>query len=330
MSELKKVVLTGANGFIGSHLAEYLQGKGFEVHCLVRKSSNLKWIENKGFVFHYTGLEDIQAMQQVFEGAKYIFHLAGTVSGFNYQDYYFGNVTLTENLMAAALLCEQKPERILVTSSLAVGGPAKPDKPIKEDDGFHPVSLYGKSKVEQERVCQKYKDKLPITIARPSVISGEREVELFQFIETVNNRFVPHVGFSDKYLGIIHITDLIEALYAMTISPATVGEAYYLSSEEVVSWRQVRDKSAAILGVKPFTLTLPHPVIHLAGHISGFVGKIKGKAPTFDAEKAKEGVKEAWICSVEKAKRDFGFEQKVSVEEGLRRAIEWYKKEGWL
>jgi dihydroflavonol-4-reductase len=330
MSDLMKVVLTGANGFIGSHLAEYLHEKGFEVHCLLRSSSNTKWIEDKGFVFHTCGLDDIAAMKDVMEGAKYVFHLAGTVSGFTYEDYAYGNVTLTENVLSAILLCDKRPDKILVTSSLAVGGPAKPGKPVKEEDGFHPVSLYGKAKVEQERVCQKYKDKLPITIARPSVISGEREVELFQFIETVNNRFVPHVGFSNKYLGIIHITDLIEALYAMTISPATAGEAYYLSSEEVVSWRQVRDMCAAILGVKPFTLALPHPIIHLAGHISGFVGKMKGKAPTFDAEKAKEGVQEAWICSVEKAKRDFGFEQKVSVEEGLRRAIEWYKKEGWL
>jgi dihydroflavonol-4-reductase len=330
MSEIKKVVLTGANGFIGSHLAEYMHNKGFEVHCIVRKSSNLKWIENKGFIFHTCGLEDIEAMKNAFEGAVYIFHLAGTVSGFSYNDYYYGNVTLTENVLSAILLCDKKPDKVLVTSSLAVGGPAKKGQPISEKDGFHPVSMYGKAKVEQERVCQKYKDKLPITIARPSVISGEREVELFQFIETVNNKFVPHVGFSDKYLGIIYITDLLDALYKMTVSEKTAGEAYYLSSETEISWRQVRDICADILGVKPFTLTLPHLVIHLAGHISGWVGKLKGKAPTFDAEKAKEGVQEAWTCSVEKAKQDFGFEQKVSIEEGLRKAIEWYKKEGWL
>lgn len=330
MSELKKVVLTGANGFIGSHLAEYMHSKGFEVHCIVRKSSNLKWIEGKGFVFHTCGLEDIKALKEVFEGATYVFHLAGTVSAFKYEEYFYGNVTITENVLSAILLCSTKPEKIIVTSSLAVGGPTVKSKPIKESGGFHPVSLYGKAKVEQERVCQKYKDKLPITIARPSVISGEREVELFQFIETVNNRFVPQVGFNDKYLGIIYISDLIDAMYKMAVSDKTAGEAYYLSSETEISWRELSTVCAKILGVKPFTLKLPHFAILLAGHISGLAGRMKGKPATFDAEKAKEGVKEAWTCSVEKAKQDFGFEQKVSIEEGLRKAIEWYKSEGWV
>lgn len=330
MSEKKKVVLTGASGFIGSHLAEYLFNIGFEVHCIVRKSSNLKWISNPEYIIHTCGLEEIQPLKIALENAIYIFHIAGTVAGFKYEDYYHGNVTLTENLLSAVLLCDVKPEKIVVTSSLAVGGPSTKEKPVSEEDGFHPVVMYGKAKVEQERICLKYRDKLPIAIARPSTISGEREAELFQFIETVNNGVVPLVGFSDKYLSIIYISDLIDGLYNMAISENTAGQAYYISSEEQVSWRELKDMIAKILGKNPITLQLPKPLIKFVGALFGLNGRIKGKPATFDSEKAKEGLQEAWTCSVEKAKRDFGFEQKVSIKEGLERAIAWYKKEGWL
>ncbi|MGB1247734.1 MAG: NAD-dependent epimerase/dehydratase family protein, partial [Chitinophagales bacterium] len=186
------------------------------------------------------------------------------------------------------------------------------------------------AKVEQEKLCKEYKDQLDITIARPSVISGEREAELYEFIKAVKGGVVPLVGFNEKYLGIINIKDLIKALHDMTVSEKTSGKAYYLSSEETISWKALAEMIAKKLNKKPLYLKLPHFVIKIAGSLSGFVGKLQGKAPTFDSEKAKEGVQTAWVCSVEKAKQDFGFEQTVSIEQGISEAIDWYKMNGWL
>lgn len=328
MQKNPKVVITGANGFIGSHLAEYMSTKGFEVHCIVRESSNLKWLLNKGFIFHKCGLTDIEALKVIFKDAKYIFHLAGTVAALKYENYIYGNVTLTKNVLEAAL--ETNPEKILITSSLAVAGSTTKDKPLKESDGFNPLVQYGKAKVVQEELCAKYFDRLNITIARPSPITGPREVEMFEFIKTINNGIFPKVGFSEKFVNIIHITDLLDALYKMVSTEKTNGEAYFICSENAYSWTEIAQICGKLLNKKPFTLALPHFIILIAGFFAGLYGKIIGKAQTFDFEKAKEGTKEAWLGSMEKAKKDFGFQQNVSLIEGLKEAIDWYKKEKWL
>jgi len=330
VSDKLKIVLTGANGFLGSHLVDRLLKEEVDIHCIVRKSSNLKWLEGKNITLHTCGLEDIPAMSEVFENVDYIFHLAGTVAALKYEDYLYGNVDLTRNVFEATLPHAAKIKNIVVTSSLAVGGPSDVQNKLNEADGFNPVSLYGKAKVEQEKMCDNYSEKLPITIVRPSVISGEREVELFEFIQTVNQGFVPLVGFGEKYVGIIHVSDLVEAMYQLALCEKAVGQAYYLSSEEIISWKDLAEICSKKLGKKPFVLRLPHFVIYLAGVLASLAGRMRGKATTFDFEKAKEGVQKAWICDVSKAKEDFGFRQTVSIREGVEQAIDWYKENKWL
>lgn len=330
MQEKSKVVITGANGFIGSHLAEYMSSKGFDVHCIVRETSNLKWLDGKGFTYHKCGLTSIENLKIAFNNAKYIFHLAGTVSALKYEDYIYGNVTLTKNVLEAANSLEKKPSKILITSSLAVAGPTTKDKPLSENQGFNPTVQYGKAKVAQEELCAEYFDKLNITIARPSPITGTREVEMFEFIQSINNGIFPKVGYSEKYVNIIHITDLLEAFYQMVETEKTTSEAYFICSEKTYSWSEIAAISGKLLNKKPFTLALPHFIIYIAGFFSGLYGKIIGKPQTFDYEKAKEGVQEAWLGSVDKAKKDFGFKQNVTLIEGLKEAIDWYKEVKWL
>jgi len=330
MQNNSKIVITGANGFIGSHLAEYMSSKGFSVHCIVRETSNLRWLENKGFIFHKCGLTNVDDLKYAFKDAKYIFHLAGTVSALKYEDYIYGNVELTKNVLEAANSLEKKPEKILITSSLAVAGPTTKDKPLKESDGFNAIVQYGKAKVEQEKLCAEYFDDLNITIARPSPITGTRETEMFEFIKSINNGIFPKVGFNEKYVNIIDISDLLDAFYKMVKSEKTSGKAYFLCSEKAYSWSEIAAISAKLLKKKPFTLALPHFIICIAGFFSGLYGKIIAKPQTFDYEKAKEGVQEAWLGSVEKAKKDFGFQQKTTLIEGLKEAIDWYKDNACL
>jgi len=330
MSNKIKIVLTGANGFLGSHLVDRLLEQDFDVHCIVRKTSNLRWLNGKKVYIHTCGLTNIEKLKEILQDTTYVFHLAGVVAALKYEDYIYGNVDVTKNLLEAALAHKDTIKKIVVTSSLAVGGPTTKDNPIDEEDGFNAIALYGKAKVEQELLCQKYMDRLAITIARPSVISGSREVELYEFIKAVNGGLVPLVGREDKYLGVVNVKDLVEAFYQMAVSDKTAGQAYYLSSEEVISWKALAEIIANKLNKKPIYLKLPHFIIQIAGNMSGLIGKLKGKAPTFDGEKAKEGIQEAWICSVEKAKKDFGFKQTISIKDGVEEAIDWYKANKWL
>lgn len=324
MSNNPKIVLTGANGFLGSHLVDRLLKEEFDIHCIVRKSSNLKWLKGKNIQLHTCGIEDPKALKEVLEGATYIFHLAGTVSSFDYEGYHKGNVDLTKILLDAALASASSIKNIVVTSSQAVSGPSTTNQ--LTESVSNPVSWYGKSKLEQELLCKEYYDRLPISIARPSIIYGPRDVEFLEFIQTVKMGIVPLVGKENKPISSIYVEDLVEGLYLMAISNKTPGEVYHLASFEVLNWRELGAICALSLGKKPIYLKLPHFAIKTAGAIAGFFGKLQGKAPTFDAQKALEGVQAGWVCNVEKAKRDFNFEAKKSAKIALKETIDWYKE----
>lgn len=324
MSDIPKIVLSGANGFLGSHLVDRLLKENFDIHCLVRKSSNLKWLKGKNIQLHTCGLENLEALKEVLEGANYIFHLAGTVSSFDYEGYHRGNVDLSKNILDAALASSASIKNIVVTSSQAVSGPST--KNDLYESVSNPVSWYGQSKLEQELLCKKYYHQLPISIARPSIIYGPRDVEFLEFIQAVNMGIVPLVGKEDKPISSIYVEDLVEALYQMAMSEKTPGEIYHIASFEVLTWKELGAICADNLRKNPLYLRLPHFVIKMAGALSGFMGKVKGKAPTFDSQKALEGVQPGWVCNVEKAKRDFNFEAKKSAKEALKETIAWYKE----
>lgn len=329
MSKYRKVVLTGANGFLGSHLVDKLIKEDFDVHCVVRKTSNTKWLNDKKLTLHSCGLIDIDPLAEVFKNVDYIFHLAGTVSAFNYEGYYYGNVTLTQNIFDALDKSGALPKKIVVTSSQAVTGPSTSAHNAIETRS-EPISFYGKSKLEQEELCKKYFDKYNISIARPSIIYGERDTEFLQFIETVKNGLVPLVGFESKPISSIYVEDVIEGFYQMAIQEKAKGQIYHLASEEVLTWKQLGEQCATVLNKKPLYLKLPHFVIKTVGAISGGVGKLRNKPATFDTQKAIEGVQAGWVCNVQKVKDQLGFNAQYSFKDGIEKTITWYKEEKWL
>ena len=117
MNDKQVAVVTGANGFIGSHLVDYLLKKNFEVRCIVRGSSNLQWLENKNVTVFNCGLFDKSGLREAFRGANYIFHVAGVVKAKNAEGYYKGNVEATKVLLEVAAEMKQNIKKFLIVSS---------------------------------------------------------------------------------------------------------------------------------------------------------------------------------------------------------------------
>ena len=127
--ELKQIaVVTGANGFVGSHLVDLLLEKGFSVRCIVRESSNLRWLEGKNIQLFKCGLFDKAGLAVALSGANYIFHVAGVVKSKTKEGYFKGNVESTKNLLEIALNNKSTLKRFLIVNSLTVTGPAKDNK----------------------------------------------------------------------------------------------------------------------------------------------------------------------------------------------------------
>ena len=216
----KKVsFVTGANGFVGSHLVEYLLNQGHEVHCLMRKSSDDKWLKGLDIFIHRNGIEDIEFIKKVFSehNANYIFHLAGTVKAFDYEGFEAGNVKPTKCILEASLGLDSL-EKIIVTSSLAASRATKVGEPNDETCERIPLTDYGMSKVAEEDLAISYMDRLPISIIRPPVVYGERDVEVLLFFKTVKAHLIPLIGFTPKSVSLVYVGDLVKGFYQCAIS----------------------------------------------------------------------------------------------------------------
>lgn len=323
-------VVTGANGFVGSHLVDYLLDKGLEVRCLVRKSSNLKWLNNKIVKIFDCGLLDIEGMNKAFKDAAYIFHVAGVVKSKTSDGYYKGNVETTRALLNAAVLNSKSIEKIVIVSSQTATGPSLNGKPVDEETECKPITTYGKSKLAQEKLAISYKDKLPITICRAPAVYGERDTEIFIFFQTFNRGLMTTIGFDKKVLSLIHVKDLVEGFYLAAVNKVSIGEIYFISSEKFYTWDDVGEVCSKVMNKKPLKIAVPHFIVFIIAGIAQFISVFSQKPATLNIEKAKDITQRAWICSTNKAIRDLGYRQKISLEEGIRRTVEWYKQMKWL
>lgn len=323
-------VVTGANGFVGSHLVELLLNEGYRVQCIVRKTSNLRWVKDLNVEFHDCGLTDVDALKGVFEDANYIFHIAGVIAAKKPELFYEGNVETTRNVLEAA---KGNPNirKIVITSSLSASRSTVKGKPATEDMPSAPATNYGRSKVEQEQLAKTYMSDLPITIIRPPVVYGPRDTEVLLLFKTLQKRLMAMVGFSEKYYSLVYVDDLINGMLLAATSDKTIGQMYFLGPAQAeYAYSELCLKVADLLDVKPFKIRLPHALMYIVGGISQFFGRFGEKAPTLSFEKAREMTRASWSCSSEKAMREFGYAPAMSLEEGLKQTIEWYREQKWL
>ena len=165
---IMKCALTGANGFLGSHLADRLVADGHEVTALVRESSNLRWLEGKDLRLVVGNLDDAGALADAFAGAEVIFHLAGVVVASDPQAYYRVNVEGTRGVAEAALELGDGLKRFVQVSSLAVYGSGQGDEgPVSEESPCEPVNHYGRSKLAGDEAARALWPRLPLTVVRP-------------------------------------------------------------------------------------------------------------------------------------------------------------------
>src|SRR5208283_1189048 len=181
-----RILITGATGFIGSHLADALHNKGYQLRCLVRTTSSHEWIKHLPVEYAYGGLFDTKALNKAVENVDYIYHVAGLTKAKSRAEYFHGNHIATKNLLDAVLIANPNIKRFVHISSQAAVGPSAGGIPINEQTPFHPITAYGESKMEAEKECLGRMNKLPITITRPPAVYGPRDKDVFAFFDTMN------------------------------------------------------------------------------------------------------------------------------------------------
>lgn len=325
-----QILITGATGFIGSHLAERLHAKGYALKCLVRKTSNLVWLKDMNIEYIYGDLHDTEVLRKAVAQVDYIYHLAGVTKAKTRAEYFAGNHTATKNLLDAALSHSSNLKRFVHVSSQAAVGPSEQGIPVDEQTAFHPITTYGVSKMEAEKECINRMDKLPVTIVRPPAVYGPRDKDVFAFFSSMSKGLQPMIGFNNKEVSLIHVKDLVDGIVLAGEHTKAAGQTYFISSERFYNWKEVGEVTAGAMKKRALRLRIPEFIVYTIAAFSELFGLLSRKPVLLNFEKARDIVQDAWTCSIKKAKDELGFKESQTLEEGIRNTVEWYYRNGWL
>ena len=174
--------VTGGTGFIGSHLVERLLSRGYRVRCLIRNEKKKGYLEKLPVDFYTGDLFSSAVLDKGISGVDYVYHVAGVVGSRNKEGFYKQNRDGTKNIVESPSRVNPHLKKFIFISSGAAVGPADASRMVDESTPYHPITTYGKSKMEAELEVLNLKGSLPITIVRPTAVTSSRpcNVRLFQ------------------------------------------------------------------------------------------------------------------------------------------------------
>lgn len=330
----KKVFVTGASGFVGSHLVEAAKKRGWQVHAAVRSSSKVDDIKAYVDKFVYPDFGNVDDLKHLFltEQYDYIIHAAALTKSKSEAEMLRVNVGITQHLMQAAFDTDVHIARFVYVSSLAAIGPIGYDDidEIKEDSSYRPLTTYGRSKKASEiNIKDRFADK-PISVFRPTAVYGPREKDLFILFDTLNKGLDPYIGSNPQKLSFVYVKDLVDALIAGCEVEQEGLQFYNISDGKVYSKYAMSDVFRSTFKKQAFRLHIPYKVVSFVARVSQMLYKNSTKTPVIYPERLGELTAENWSCSIEKAKDKLGYEPKYDLNSGLTETLLWYKNNNWL
>lgn len=334
---MKKVLVVGAGGFAGGFIVEEGLRRGYEVYAGVRESTSRQFLQQKDLKFISFDFDNPESLALTLKEAMpgedkwdWIVYNLGATKALTFSDFNRVNYEYLRNFLRALKSSEKVPDKFLLMSSLSVHGPAheKDGGKFKETDIPSPNTRYGASKLKAEMLLQM--DDIPYIIFRPTGIYGPRDKDYFLMLKSISRGFDFSAGYKKQLLTFIYVEDLARAIYD-ALEKAPTGETYIISEEKAYSQKEFRKIAADAIGKKG-VIFLPMPLWAVKGvsTVAEKWGVARAKPSTLNRDKYNIMKQRNWDADVTKAKRDFGFNPQVSLDEGIKKAAEWYKKENWL
>ncbi|MCP4705173.1 MAG: NAD(P)-dependent oxidoreductase [candidate division Zixibacteria bacterium] len=327
-NQKESVLITGANGFVGSRLCRKLLNDGFHVIAGIRENCNRELLVGLDLEFRFGDVACRETLPAMIKDVDYVIHNAGIVKAKNPDLFFKVNHFGAQNL-AEVCLQNKKLKKFILISSLAAVGPSEKNKPLSEDDAPKPLTAYGRSKLAGEEAVLGFKDKLNVAIIRPPGVYGPGDKEMMAFFQIVNFRIKPYLGDLKRRLQLVHVDDLCLGISKAVQATTESGSIYFIAESQSYGYRELIKHIQQAVNKSGIPLYIPGSLLKVIASVSASIMKALGIPPMFTVEKAKE-ILGNWEVSTEKAKMEIGFESEISFSDGSEQTAKWYFNEGWL
>ena len=251
-------------------------------------------------------------------------HLAGVVSAVRERDFVTANV---EGTRAVAEAAASAGIRMIHVSSLAAAGPAPPTAPRSEDDPSAPITPYGRSKLEGERLVLATPG-LRWTVLRPGVVYGPGDKAMLPLFRYAARGILPLVGRADAAYTFIHVRDAVRAIAAAI--DVDVREVLFVGHPRPVTTRRLLEAVRANTGGTARIVRVPLGITRVAAAFGDLFGLVTGRPATINRRRYAELASEGFVCRVDRLREMLDVEAETDLELGIAETAGWYRAEGWL
>lgn len=331
----KRLVLTGATGFVGGHLVPKLVQAGAEVSCIVRSSSDTSRLPASVNIF-VCDLTTGAGLKEALNDQDIFIHMAALLFGTGFQAYLEQNGVSAQRLCEALASVANPPQKVVLLSSMAASGPDASAQGAQDTCLPMPVSAYGWSKLLVERTFMAHYHG-ELVILRPGIIYGSGDKGLLPVFQGAKHGFAVSPGYGRSFpVSCIHGDDMAQALICAT-SPRAQG-IYHVSDGNRHTMESFCQAMSQALGKKAAIFHIPLPVMAISAFFASLWGQLCAcvspkktvRAPNWNLDKYREAREAGWVCDCSRLMQDTGFSPKITLSEGMRESVEGYRQRGWL
>jgi len=329
---MKKILITGASGFVGGYLVSEALSRDYTVHVGVRKTSNRDYLQDPRIQFLILDFKNPDQLKKDLKRERFdfIIHNAGITKAKNLNAYLEVNRDYLEVFVSSLMEKNVIPQKFIYVSSLAAIGPGdlQPENIVNENSKPHPVTHYGESKLAGERYLESTID-FPYVTIRPTAVYGPREKDLLTVFKAINKGLDIRIGFKEQKLSFIYVKDLARLMLDVLESKKE-RKAYLVSDGKVYSGEELNEYIKASLNKKAVKIKIPVSILTAMAAISGGIANLRGKSTILNLNKVNEIKCQSWAIDTSGITKDFNFAPSYYLKEGIKRTADWYKKNNWL
>lgn len=331
MTGNKKVFITGATGFIGQQMTAACIHAGYEVHVYIRHAHKRQLLESLGAHVWVGALTNIQVVTAALEGIHYVIHLAGVVKSARKNDFYQVNCEGTRAVMAAINSHRDYIQHVIVMSSLEAGGPTI-GREKDEKDPDQPVTEYGKSKCQAEKIVRQYAGCFPITILRPPAVYGPGDKGMLPFFKAVKKGIQLNISHDSRTVSLISVHNLIRSCLICLSRSSNTVEMFYISDPQPIwQWNEIYQLLADQIHSRIwFVIRLPHVLWWAICHIGHVFQWLTGIQGWLNHTRYKTFLSTNWTCSNLKFRTTHPSVILRSTESEIKDTWTWYEHNKWV